>query len=191
MFKPQFPASIVSLFCSALVTEKSGVPRLPPSNHAGLSNSNLGSEFLTSVVKKNMQLEKELDNIKIKHARAVDDCEEAYDKIKNLESELQKIVKQENDYTNIVIEKLKHEVNKLSTDNEKKVEEIKHLENSLKVKNEVSNQLNKRLGELKIKNDKENAASKKAHKAEIKSWRKELGAERKEKNKVGKVTCKS
>ena len=58
-------------------------------------------------------------------------------------------------------------------------------------KNEVSNQLNKKLGELKIKNDKENAASKKAHKAEIKSWRKELGAERKEKNKVGKVTCKS
>ena len=99
------------LLCSALVTEKSGVPRLPPSNHAGLSNSNLGSEFLTSVVKKNMQLEKELDNIKIKHARAVDDCEEAYDKIKNLESQLQKMIKQEKDDTNIVIERLKHEVN--------------------------------------------------------------------------------
>ena len=55
------------------------------------------------------------------------------------------------------------------------------------MKNEVSNQLNKRLGELKIKNDKENAASKKVHKAEIKSWRRELGAERKEEIKLEKL----
>jgi len=47
------------------------------------------------------------------------------------------------------------------------------------IKNEISNSLNKQLGEVKIRTEKENAFVKKKHKEEVKSWKKQLGEERK------------
>ena len=134
-----------------------------------------------------MNLEKDLNNLRNDYEQAVEDCDKANARIEYLEEELARIViKQEND-ANIVTKNLQQEVNRLSLENEKyretsrvHVEEISDPEKSLKVKTEISNQLNKKLSELKAKNEKENAATKKVHKAQIKSWRKELGEVRKD-----------
>ena len=182
----------------SLVTDKTGVPRLPPTNiHPanGSSNVNLGSD-ITALAAKNMQLERDFNTLKIQYARAVDVCDEADAKIKYLEGELARTtIKHENgdDVKGhpVEIEALQHEVDELKIENLKyrekhklQIEEIGELETSLKIKTDIANQLNKKLSEEKTKAERENSATKRSFKAEVKSWRKELGEERKAKMKL-------
>ena len=177
---------------NSLVTERTGVARLPPSttHHAVKSESDI-----TAFAEKNMQLERELDNLKLKHAHTINDRDEAYTKIKYVEEELNRIsIKQEN--SNDIIannEALQIEISKLSTENIKfselvkeQMEEINDLQKSVKIKTEISDHLNKKLSESKIKSEKDSVAMKKSFQVEIKSWKKELGKERKEKVKLEK-----
>ena len=132
-----------------------------------------------------------MDNLKNEQALNVDDRDKAHAKIKYLEAELARIsIKQEN-FNPEEIETLQDKVSELTFENLKyketcrlQTKEINELKSSLKVKNDTSNQLNKKLNELKIRMEKELSATKKSHKAEIKSWRKELGEERKKKIKL-------
>ena len=179
----------------SLVIEKTGVPRLPRAvNHSVFSNSSLDSE-ISAFATKNMHLESELGNLRAEYDRAVNDCEEAYAKIQRLEAEFQKVsVKKEvSDDKLAEIETLQVEIKRLSKDNIKyreivkdQKEEINELKNSVKVKTEISNQINKKLSEVRFKAEKDSAAMKKSNQAEVKSWRKELGKERKEKIKLEK-----
>ena len=54
-------------------------------------------------------------------------------------------------------------------------EEICNLRNTIKIRSEVSDNLNKKLGDIRIKSEKDIAALKRSHKVEVKFWRKELG----------------
>ena len=177
----------------SLVTDKTGVPRLPPTIHPvnGSSNFNIGS-----LAAKNVQLESDLNALKIQYAHAVKVCDEAHAKLKYLEAEVASTtIKQENDDDvqghPVVVEALQHEIDELKIVNMKyeennkvHIEKISELETSVKIKTDIANQLNKKLTEVKLKADKENSAIKKSFKAEIKSWRKELGEERKAKLKL-------
>merc|ERR1712142_408825 len=91
------------------------------------------------------------------------------------------------------IKSLQDELKNLKDENEgfrdkmkEKEQEIHCLENTIKVKVEIANKLNKQLSEIKIKNEKECASAKKLHKSEVKLWKKELGEERKERIKLEK-----
>ena len=166
----------------SLVTEKTGVPRHPSTTCYAASNSSLESE------RKNMQLESKLNNIKVEYDRVVDERDEAFARIKCLETEIERIsIKHENENENITeIEKLQIKIKRLSTENieyrelvKEQTEEINDLKNSVKIKTDISNQMNKKFSEFKIKSEKEKAVAKKSHQAEVKFWRKELGNERK------------
>ena len=93
----------------------------------------------------------------------------------------------------LLIEDLKHKLNETISENKKfkevvkeQKEEIFSLQKRLKIKDQISNALNKQLNELRNKHDAETARIKKAHKAEVKSWKKDLGEERREKIKIMK-----
>ena len=132
-----------------------------------------------------------MNNLENEHALNVDDRDKAHAKIKYLEAELARIsIKEENNNLE-EIETLHEKVSELNLENLKykemcrlQTKEINELKSSLKVKNDISNQLNKKMNELKIRVEKESSATKKSNKAEIKSWRKELGEERKKKLKL-------
>ena len=144
----------------SLVIDQAGRPRLPPTIEAvkGCFNSCPGSDDVSTFVDKNIQLEKALDNLKIENALTVDDCDKAHAKIKYLEAELARIsIKQEN-FNPEEIETLQDKVSELTFENLKyketfrlQTKEINELKSSLKVKNDTSNQLNKKLNELKIR----------------------------------------
>ena len=163
----------------SLVIDKSGVPRKPSTN------------AVNDITTKNMKLEKDVEKLQISYARAVDDCDDAYKKIRYLQTELERISMKHEDHGNLAIETLQHKVNTLNVENinlnetiRRQLEEISDLETSSNIKTETSKKLNKRLSELKEKTEKEKAATIKSFKAEIKSWRKELGEERREKIKL-------
>ena len=178
----------------SLVIDKSGVHCLPPDIHAVSEASTFKSDTLT-FVKKTMQLENDLDNLKVELARVVDDRDEAYKKINYLEAECASMsIKHEKDDANLAkIESLHIELKRIDTENlkysdlvRKQTEEINDLRKSVKVKTDVSNQMNRKFSEFKTKSEKDNAALKKSHRAEVKSWKQELGNERKEKIKLEK-----
>ena len=82
---------------------------------------------------------------------------------------------------------LEMENNRMNTENfeysrlvKEQSDEICDLRNIIKTKSEVSNNLNKKLGEIWIKCEKNIAALKRSQKVEVKFWRKELGEERKQ-----------
>ena len=168
----------------SLIVEKSGIFRLPP--NCAVETPKLESD-IELLAAKNNQLEKDLKNLKSEFDRVVVDCHEAHEKIKELE-ELP--IKKENE--NIVEkEYLQVEIKRVSTENFKyseivkeQLEEINELRNSIKMKTEISNQLNKKLSGFKIKSEKDSAASARSYKAEIKCWKKELGEERKRRMKL-------
>ena len=179
------PFSAIVSLKKSFITNKSGIPFLPPDSVEA---------DLAVIAAKNLKLEKD-------YARAVIECNEAHERIRSLELKLNKpLIKEEKvDATNNCFkDTLEHEVEKLKTENtcyrdtiKTHLEEIRDLENSLKVKADIVNQLNKKFTEFKTKTEKENAATKKYLKAEIKSWRKELGEERKEKLKLKEKLEKS
>ena len=178
----------------SLVKEKSGIPRLPvPSMSVPTVNDDSTATNTESVVAaliaKNQKLEKDLDTLKGNYTQSVDDCLEAYQKIKSLEKH--SIKSEIGDVA--LIENLKIEQQKTIDENVKfkekvkeQEEEIHELESRLKTKNEIVNQLNKQMNDNRIQNEKHVANIKKSHKAEVKSWRKDLGEERKEKVKLNK-----
>ena len=159
----------------SLVKDHSGAYRLP----------------LETLDEKNLQLQKSFDALAADYARKVDDIQEAYKKMELWELE-KNTIKKENE-TEILVENLKLELNKLTIENENykgKIEEqnenILELERKVKIKNEISNTLNKQLSDLKRKVEEEKALVKKMHKDEVKSWKKDLGDERKQKVKLEK-----
>ena len=132
---------------------------------------------------KNVQLEKDLKNLRNDYAHAVDNCDKANIRLNHLEAELAKPeVKREN-YTNIAIETLQQKVNNLNCENMKyretirvHAEEKKELENDIKINTEISNKLNKQLSEVKTKNEKKIDAEKKF--TQLKLYRGERSLER-------------
>ena len=104
-------------------------------------------------------------------------------------------IKIENDDDNIAnIENLQVDIKRLSAENiryselvKEQTEEIHDLKNSVKMKTDISNQINKNFSKFRTKSEKENAVEKKSHQAEIKYWKKELGSERKQKIKLEKI----
>ena len=168
----------------SLVMEKTGTPRLPPTL-ANFSDGKLET-VSAAFAARNLQLEADLNSLKSDYDRVVGDCSEAFKKMISLEEKLTKLsIKKENNIS--CEETLDHKVSELSIENEKlrktvvaQTEHIRELESSLKVKSEISNQLNIKLGEFRTRSETEKAAARKEHKVEIKSWRKELGEERRE-----------
>ena len=174
----------------SLVKDKLGISRRPPASNTPPAPDDLKKNSLESIVAKlsakNLQLEKDLENMKCNYAQTIDDCHEAYKKIETLENVS---IKEEDD--KMVIEGLQHELKETVVENTKLKEimnrqkgEICSLEERLKIKDEISNKLNKQLHELRNKHEKDIALIQKTHKTEVKSWRKDLGEERREKIKL-------
>ena len=77
------PFSALISLKKSLITHKSGVPQVSPTNLASSCSfqSCLKTEIEAFSVR-NIQLEGELDNLKVEYGRVVDDCNEAYARIK-------------------------------------------------------------------------------------------------------------
>ena len=98
----------------SFVKEKADISRLPtPSVQHDLNKTSLESS-VAALTTKNLQLEKDLDTIKSNYAQSVDDCQEAYEKIRLLENEP---IKNEDD--ELLIEDLKHKLNETISENNK------------------------------------------------------------------------
>ena len=170
----------------SLVKEKSGAFRLPPAPKSLTSST---ESEIAKLVKKNLQLETQLVEINEKYARAVDDClkvnlkleEHQKLNIKKEPDDKKLIVGLENDLSGVIVNNKRFR--ELVRDQE---EEISRLQSTVKLKEEIANNLNKQIRELKLKAEKANVLTKKRHKDEVKSWKKELGEERKEKIKLEK-----
>jgi chromosome segregation ATPase len=181
------------------VTDKAGAPLLP---QVQLSRSSQNSEAtIAALAAKNLQLEADLRSLRKEHTDCVEDCEGAYRRIKQLESQpaFQTEIKLETDSAlcteldekNCVLETLQVEIKQLKEENsdkdiafENQKVEVYDLKLANKKASETSNKLNKVLSDLKIKFKKEKNAILKQNKAEIKYWRKELGEETKVKIKL-------
>ena len=169
----------------SLIIDKSGLIRQPQSL-AAADISKLVSDSANPVAE-NEELQKALKILKDDYDRAVNDCHEANEKIKVLEK-----LPMKKEHSNIdEMEILQIENNRLNTENfeysrlvKEQSEEICNLKNIIKTRTEVSNNLNKKLGDIRIKSEKDIAALKRSHKVELKFWRKELGEERKQKMKL-------
>ena len=168
----------------SLVKEKSGAYRLPPASESPSSESKIAA-----LLKKNLQLENNLVEINKKYDRAVDDCLNVTLK---LEEHKKNNIKKEPDDEKL-IEGLENDLNSVIVENKKyrdvvreQEEEIGDLRRTVKVKEEIANNLNKQIRDLKLKVEKENVLANKRNKAELKLWKKELGEERKEKIKLEK-----
>ena len=98
-----------------LVTEKSGVSRLPPAAHALIRTPDTNNREceVSALTIKNKQLESDLFRVKGEYARIVDECHEARVKIKLLQTDLRlKPVKIDNENETIGHE---HEIFSLKT----------------------------------------------------------------------------
>ena len=171
----------------SLIIDKSGNICQPRSVVAAADMAKIESDCAI-LASENDELKKALKILQDNHDRAVNDCHEAHEKIKVLEK-----VPIKTEYNNMEdeVENLKMENNRMNTENfeysrlvKEQSEEICDLRNIIKTKSEVSNNLNKKIGEIRIKSEKNIAALKRSHKVEVKFWRKELGEERKQKMKL-------
>ena len=159
----------------SIVKEKSGALRLPPPPAFLPSHES----DLAALAAKNLKLERDLDSLRSDYVRAVDDCQETHLKLKSLENVKNYAIKQEADEKLLVlVDNLKHDMSNLVIENkgfrfkvEEQKEDIQDLENSLKIKIQVSERLNKELNDIKIKAEKEKASNKRMHKADVKSWK--------------------
>ena len=86
----------------SLVIDKSGVPRKPSTN------------AVNDITTKNM---KDVEKLQISYAHAVDDCDDAYKKIRYLQTKLERISMKHDDHGNLAIETLQHKVNTLNVEN--------------------------------------------------------------------------
>ena len=186
------PFSATISLKKTLVKDKAGLFLYPPVANA----SDLPKQNLNSI--KVEQLEDIIDDLKLRLAESTADCEQAHEKITELENKLK--IKQENletkdsDLTD-QLDKKTCEINILS-DEKKQLEqnfqsfikerdtEIENLQQSLKTANCIVAKLNKKLAEIKVSHEDEKKRITKNFKSEIKSWKKDLGAERSEKLKT-------
>ena len=169
------------------IKDRSGAPILPPPSHP-FASSSLGD--IGNLVAEKRRLEKDLNSLRYKHERVVDDCAKAYQQIRVLEAqssvkvEANESMHQELFARNDLMDNLMLELKELKEENEvfkTKIEsqniEIQDLEKCVKQKSDISKNLNKRISDLTVKFNKEKSEIFKEHKAEVKFWRKELGEE--------------
>ena len=140
---------------------------------------------LAALKKRNIKLEEDLENSRVKYNCVVDNLEEANRKNRTLEELNNKQRKSENDEQTIA--GLVEEMSSLKSKNidlrDKLAEQNWNIEDhkkSILVKNKVADKLNKELHETKKRA--ENLV--KAHKSEVKAWRKDLGEETKRRIKL-------
>jgi len=175
----------------SLIKDKSGMPQLPSTIESPTNKFANSEAIIASLVDRNLRLEKSLNNLKEDFASLLDKPQANYLEGKLPEHENVNVKKEFED--NLQITNLQEEIKILKEENDGFREKIKEqeqeilaLENTIKVKVEISNKLNKQISEMKIKNDKEFASVKKLHRSEVKLWKKELGEERKERIKLEK-----
>ena len=108
---------------NSLVKERTGVFRLPPSTPSTVRIKSDDATF----ARKNKELDREFNKLKLEHSRAVDDRDKAYTRIKFLEAELERISIKHEKVDDIIAEteKLNVENRKLSTENIKYSELVK------------------------------------------------------------------
>ena len=171
----------------SLVRERNGSCRVPPSLSSLLcKNSNIEALEARANI-----LEKELETIRRDYKRALDDLEDANQRIKTLEDTINEAIKNEHDpeVFEVLVNKLSNLENKNNSLKEKiqvQNQDIKDLEKSVEVKINVSERLQRELSENKKKAEKVKNAMVREHKAEVKSWRKDLGEETKQRIKLEK-----
>ena len=169
------PFSALISLKKSLITDKSGVPLLPPS-----SPDHASSKEIATLATKNIMLEKKLNSLQRDYENAVDDSDAAHRTIKSLEKELIKM-EANHDLAEELLEKnfetqqLRQENNNLKIKIETQNEDISTLETSNKIQKDINDKLHKELNETKIRFKKEQDTILKQHKAETKSWRKDLG----------------
>ena len=183
----------------SLVKDQSGIHLLPPPTPLDLDAEN------SSLKKKILDLEKESSSLRLRFEETLEDCENAYKTITNLEHEASRLANQkikvesiENDalvdalkHANEQIEHMKALNQKLEKANVETSEVVKQLKNDIKVQTEksklINNRLNKEISDNTNKNKKESEAITKDFKGQIKELRKELGDERKAKKNLDKL----
>ena len=188
------PFSATISLKKTLVKDKAGLFLYPPVANA----SDLPKQNLNSI--KVEQLEDIIDDLKLRLAESTADCEQAHEKITELENKLK--IKQEDletkdsDLTD-QLDKKTCEINILS-DEKKQLEqqfqtfikerdtELQNLQQSLKTANCIVAKLNKKLTEIKVSHEDEKKRITKNFKSEIKSWKKNLGVESSERIKSEK-----
>jgi hypothetical protein len=150
------------------VKDRSGAPILP--HKPSLSHPS-EAEF-AALASKNLRLEADLNSLRNEYTICVDDCQEAHEKVKVLESQLAvKEIKIETDEAlhaeldkkNCMLETLYFKIEQLedgTKDKDKEINNQKENISDLKLANkkatEISNKLNKELSNLRIKFGKEN-----------------------------------
>ena len=175
-------AANISLMRSP-VKDRTGTPILQPKLPSQSPSETVAE--IAVLASKNIQLEKDLNSLRLVHEGAIEDCEAAYNKIRLLESnpivktEDNKKLKMELSKKDELLNDLSSKLSQVSVDNEhlkmkldKQSSEIQNLQKSSK---EISNKLNKELVSTKVKFQAEKEEILKQHKAEVKSWRQELG----------------
>ena len=135
----------------SLIKEKSGAYRQPPAPETLASRN---PSLVAELVDKNLQLEKRLEEMKADHAHAVDNCQKVNIKLVELQSN--NIKKEPVDENRYRIAELENHPKDAINENRKYREVIKDHENEInnlrskvKMKEEISNNLNKHVKELK------------------------------------------
>ena len=152
------PFSAVISLKKSVLRDISGKPLLPTKLKHDTCNANI-----ENLVAKNIELERELKCLLIKHEKVVDENNEKKMKFKVEEA------------SSFLIEELESEKNMLKDALKARDDEIHNLQLANKAAKEASVKLSKALGEIKVKFEKEKATFEKRHRSEIKSWRKDLG----------------
>ena len=187
------PFSAIISLKRSLVKDQSGSHLLPPPTPSDLESEN---RYLK---KKILDLEKETTSLRFRFEETLEDCQNAYKTITNLEHEASrqanqkiKMEKIENDALVDDLKCAKEQIGHLKDDN-KKLEKtnrelskaVSELRNDIKAETEkskvINNRLNKAMFESSTKHKKEIEAITKDFKIQLKEWRNELGDERKAK----------
>ena len=172
------------------IKDKSGIPiSLPLNSSPFIPNADADAtiEFLNSKV---INLESNLDSLRCEHENALHESQAAHQKIKHLEAV--KIEPNEDiEHGNALVNSLSDKVSDLSKENdsllvkiERQGDEIQDLDRLNKKAREASDILNKKLCDAKKQFKKEKDEIRKEYKADVKAWKKELGDERRQKEKL-------
>ena len=151
------PFSALISVKKSLIKDVSGKPLLPPKIKP--DRSDFTSEQIEALVSKNIELEKELTLLRMKHEEVA--------KYADVKVEAASIASHE--------QELETEIDKLKDIIKARDGEILDLRIANKTSSEASGKLSKALGDARIKFEKEKTVLKKEHRAEVKTWRKDLG----------------
>ena len=135
----------------SLIKDRFGNVILPPPRHAS-------SEKIAAILKENVQLQNELDNLTKKYEVAISDCEEAHKLLEPAEKHKQevkvKVEEASRDNENL----FKAEIENLKSEIKKRDSEIFYIQKSRKAAEEGSKKLNRAAQENKVRfeNEKNN-----------------------------------